>query len=327
MSRDENTLSDRLPQEFFELLDHLSDAVLLTDQDGTIVHANRTLARQLGVSARRLKGPLSAFIGNPQQVADYLTLCRGTKDSIPGGMTFLIDGKESVFRSEGSLLKRDGPHAILMCRLIPREAAVSRFVALNQRVDQLSQEIARRQILEREIRDQQEWFQITLSSIGDAVIATDDHGAVMFINPEAEKLTGWQRKEAHGLPLLSVFCIVNEDTRQPAEDPVQRVLTEGITVGLANHTALITKGGSEHSIEDSAAPIYNGDGRMIGVVLVFHDVTDKRRIEKELRRSQEDLHERVNELEQFHDAVVGRELKMIELEREIAGLRAKAEKG
>lgn len=327
MPREENTLSDRLPQEFLELLDHLSDAVLLADQDGTIVHVNRSLARQLRVSARRLKGPLSAFIGNLQQVADYLTLCRGTKDAIPGGMTFLIDGKESVFRCEGSLLKRDGPHAILMCRLIPREAAVSRFVALNQRIDQLSQEITRRQILEREIRDQQEWFQTTLSSIGDAVIAADAHGTVTFVNPEAEKLTGWQRKEAVGLPLLTIFRIVNEDTRQPAEDPVQRVLADGAVVGLANHTALITKGGSEHSIEDSAAPIYNGEGRMIGVVLVFHDVTHKRRIEKELRRSQEDLQERVKELEQFHDAVVGRELKMIELEREIAGLRAKVEKG
>lgn len=327
MPRDENTLSGKLPQEFLDLLDRFSDAFVLVDHDGAIVHVNRSLAKQLGVSARRLEGPLSAFIGNPQQVADYLTLCRGTKDPIPGGMTFLIDGRESVFRSEGSLLKRDGAHAILMCRLIPREAAVSRFVALNQRIDQLSQEITRRQILEREIRDQQEWFQITLSSIGDAVIATDDRGAVTFVNPEAEKLTGWQREEAVGLPLLTIFRIVNEDTRQPAEDPVQRVLAEGIIVGLANHTALLSKGGSEHSIEDSAAPIYNGDRRMIGVVLVFHDVTDKRRVETELRRSQEHLYERVQELEQFHDAVVGRELKMIELEKEIVRLRAKVEKG
>jgi PAS domain S-box-containing protein len=323
MPQDENTLSGKLSDDCFEVLDSLSDGVLLIDQDGDIIRVNRSLALKLGVSVQHLTGHFSTFLTNAEQFSDYLTLCRGTKNALPGAMTFLINGRASLFRCEGNLLKREGAHAIVMCRVIPAQAAVTRFLALNDRIDQLSREIARRQILERELREQQEWFQTTLSSIGDAVIATDDHGIVTFLNPEAEKLTGWQRQEALGQGLQAIFRIINEETRQPAVDPLQRVLAQGVVVGLANHTALITKAGREVAIEDSAAPIFNQEGRLIGVVLVFQNVTDKRRMEKELQQSRDRLYERVKELEQFHDAVVGRELKMIELEKDNARLRAK----
>ena len=138
---------------------------------------------------------------------------------------------------------------------------------------------------EAQLREQREWFEVTLASIGDAVIATDTHGSVTFLNPMAEKMTGWKSDEAIGKPLHTVFRIINEHTRKSAENPVDRVLREGIIVGLANHTALIAKDGTETAIEDSAAPIWSANRELSGVVMVFHDVTDRRRAEAALREA------------------------------------------
>jgi PAS domain S-box-containing protein len=135
-------------------------------------------------------------------------------------------------------------------------------------------------------RQQQEWLRVTLASIGDAVIATDTEGRVTFLNPIAEALTGWSQDDAHGQPLEAVFPIVNERTRQPVENPVEKVLREGVIVGLANHTVLVARDGTERPIDDSAAPIRDGAGRMLGVVLIFRDVTEQRRAEQELRASE-----------------------------------------
>ena len=131
-------------------------------------------------------------------------------------------------------------------------------------------------------------LRITLSSIGDAVIATDASGFITFLNPVGAKLTGWQSEEAIGKPIQSVFRIINEKTRKPAENIVERVLREGRTVNLANNTALIARDQREIPVEDSAAPIKDEAGNLIGVVLVFRDVTEKRRAEEELRRAKEE---------------------------------------
>jgi PAS domain S-box-containing protein len=127
--------------------------------------------------------------------------------------------------------------------------------------------------------EQREWFRTTLGSIGDAVIATDTRSRVTFLNPVAESLTGWKQETGVGVPLSSVFKIINEQSRKPVEDPTELVLREGITVGLANHTVLIARDGSERPIGDSAAPIRDVEGRVVGVVLVFRDVTERRRSE------------------------------------------------
>jgi len=140
---------------------------------------------------------------------------------------------------------------------------------------------------DRQLREQREWLRVTLTSIGDAVIATDAEGRVSFVNPVAESLTGWKAKEAIGRPIPNVFRIVNEQTGQAAEEPVARVLREGRAVALANHTALLTKDGRTVPIEDSAAPILDAAGQVIGAVLVFRDVTEKRRAEDALRESEE----------------------------------------
>ena len=136
-------------------------------------------------------------------------------------------------------------------------------------------------------RLERDWLQRTLQSIGDAVIATDRDGRVQFLNPVAEKLTGWPGAEAAGLPLASVFRIINETTRAEVENPVAKVLATGNVVGLANHTLLIARDGSECPIDDSAAAIKDERGVILGVVLVFHDVKAKREAEERVLASEE----------------------------------------
>jgi PAS domain S-box-containing protein len=131
-----------------------------------------------------------------------------------------------------------------------------------------------------------DWFRVTLSSIGDAVIATDLKGEITFMNSVAESLTGWTESDARGKPIDAVFKIINEQTRKPAPNPIARVLREGIVVGLANHTLIISKDGVESPIEDSAAPINNAEGKTLGVVMVFHDVSERKKAETALYESE-----------------------------------------
>ncbi len=144
--------------------------------------------------------------------------------------------------------------------------------------------------------EQREWLRVTLSSIGDAVLATDTAGRITFFNPVAEKLTGWSKPEAIGRPIGEILRLINEKTRQPADDIVGSVLREGRIVALANHTAVLTREGREIPIEDSAAPIRDAAGSVAGVVLVFHDVTQKRRAQEALRLSEERFRNLFNSL-------------------------------
>ncbi len=151
---------------------------------------------------------------------------------------------------------------------------------------------AAKEALERksaELEQQREWYEVTLASIGDAVITTDVDGLITFLNPVAEAMTGWTHDEAQGKPLVEVFRIINEDTLEPAANPVAKVLTTGRIIGLANHTALVARDGTVLSIEDSAAPIRDTRGAVAGAVMVFHDVTSRRKAERALRASEERL--------------------------------------
>jgi len=134
--------------------------------------------------------------------------------------------------------------------------------------------------LYQESRAQQERLRTTLASIGDAVIATDPRGHISFMNVVAQALTGWTDQEAIGKPLDVVFRIVNEFTREPAENPVFKVIRENRIVGLANHTLLLAKDGREIPIDDSGAPIRNIEGALVGVILVFRDITERKRHEQ-----------------------------------------------
>jgi PAS domain S-box-containing protein len=140
-------------------------------------------------------------------------------------------------------------------------------------------EVALRRIEER--------YRITLASIGDGVLATDTTGRVVFLNRVAEALMGWTQEEACGKPVEEVFCIVNELTRQPVANPVSRALQAGVVVGLANHTLLIARDGTERPIADSGAPIRDQDGIVSGVVLVFRDQTEERDQQKRLQVEKE----------------------------------------
>src|SRR5215813_10656369 len=131
------------------------------------------------------------------------------------------------------------------------------------------------------LRQQREWLQVTLSSIGDAVIATDTNGDVTFLNPVAQSLTGWKQEEAQGQSLRKVFNIMNEQTRETVENPALRAIQEGLIVGLANHTVLVAKDGTEMPIDDSGAPIKGAEGKVIGAVLIFRDITERRLAEEE----------------------------------------------
>jgi PAS domain S-box-containing protein len=140
---------------------------------------------------------------------------------------------------------------------------------------------------EKELSETQEEYRTTLYSIGDAVITTDTHGEIKQMNSAAETLTGWLEKEVKGQNLRTVFRIINEDTTESVENPVDRILREGVIVGLANHTLLISKNGTQVPIADSGSPIKNSDGKITGVVLVFRDQTEERINEKALQESNE----------------------------------------
>ena len=148
--------------------------------------------------------------------------------------------------------------------------AHERVLSVTQSRDQIEDTLAR----------EKELLATTLASIGDAVIVTDAKGRISSMNAEAERLTGWKNSDVYEKSLPEVFRIINEQNRRPAASPVERALHEGVVVGLANHTVLISKDGREIAIDDSAAPIRRGDGPVLGVALVFRDVTEHRQAQE-----------------------------------------------
>ncbi|HSY73793.1 MAG TPA: CHASE3 domain-containing protein [Alloacidobacterium sp.] len=137
-----------------------------------------------------------------------------------------------------------------------------------------------------ELYESREWLHTTLRSIGDAVMVCDANSNVQFMNPVSEELTGWPLDEAVNKPLRQVFHIIHEHTRKEAENPVEKVRRLNKVIGLANHTALISRNGTEYVIDDSAAPINDKSGNLIGIVLVFRDITDQKRAEAALIASE-----------------------------------------
>jgi len=136
------------------------------------------------------------------------------------------------------------------------------------------------------VQRSERWFATTLTSIGDAVLTADINGRVTFMNPVAARLTGWSLDQARGADVGQVFRIVQEDSGEPAEDPVRQVMREGRTIGLANHTVLLSRDGERHPIADNGAPILDDGGRLQGVVLVFRDMSDEKALREQLDRAQ-----------------------------------------
>jgi PAS domain S-box-containing protein len=277
---------------FDTVADLLPEPMALVSVSGHIHAVNRAFAALAGIQKSLLAGRQLRDAGwsTAGDWPDYLRRCARTRSLLLGAATHQAgDGPEADYRCEGALYQpgAGGGAAVVLLRFLPRESSSSKFVGLTQKVDELSREISRRQRAEERVREQHELLHVTLWSIGDAVIATDREGRVTFLNGVAEDLTGWPRSDALGTPIQEVFRIVNEETREPVEDPVAKVLASGQVVGLANHTLLVARDGTERPIDDSGAPISDGAGRLHGVVLVFRDVTELRRAQRQQQAARE----------------------------------------
>jgi len=196
-----------------------------------------------------------------------------------GNLLYEVLKKEEIAETEVLFKRKDGSPfwGLLRIAAFDPEHPEKRIIATV--VD-----ITERKRLMEELFQETELFHVTLMSIGDGVICTDTQGRITLINKTAEELTGWKKEEAIGKPLSEVFYIVNEFTKQRCDDPVKKVLETGRVVGLANHTILISKDGKERVLADSGAPIRDKKGNIIGVVLVFRDITEQRLLEKEMQR-------------------------------------------
>ena len=189
---------------------------------------------------------------------------------------------EEVIRADVPMIGRDPPVWTTVRYLPFRDSRRQIVGALT-----IVQDVTERKLAELSLRASQENLAITLQSIGDAVIATDVQGRITRMNPVAERMTGWPVDEALGRSLTEVFRIVHAVTREAPVDPVRRVLETGQVVGLANHTSLLCRDGSERHIADSAAPIRDAAGNLVGVVLVFSDVSEQYRLQQVLVESEE----------------------------------------
>lgn len=227
---------------------------------------------------KRLEGGLEAAIAVVEGGAT-----RGRIDAALGELATM----EAEERSLLAQRRKDSERAFVVAAITGPLGALAALACLAAFVQLLRRQLADQAAAASAIHEQRERLHATLFSIGDAVIATDAEGRVDTMNPVAEALTGWNQEDAFARSLEDVMPIVNEETRARVENPIRRVIAEGRIVGLANHTVLLARDGVERPIEDSAAPIRDRDGRTLGVVLVFRDVTESRRADVELRASVE----------------------------------------
>lgn len=221
---------------------------------------------------------------------DYLQRCARTRSPLVGSLELTTSKGVRQFTSRGAVLdpRRGSKAATILLRLLPKEETNFRFEALKGQIKDLNAEVAKRRRAEYQLQTKSRWLEVTLESIGDAVITTDADNRVTFMNRVAEAMTGWVQSEAMSLPLAEVFVVVNEFTGEPVENPAEKALRLGQVVDLANHTVLLARNGARIAIEDTAAPIVL-DGNIEGAILVFHDVSSRRILEKKLIERAEHL--------------------------------------
>jgi PAS domain S-box-containing protein len=267
------------------IVDSSEDAILSKNLDGIIQSCNARAEELFGYSAAELVGQsIRRLIPAERQPEEDEILAR-------------IRRGERIEHFETVRVTKTGRLIDISLSVSPVRDSDGQIIG----VAKVARDISEQKRLARDLEAQREWFRVTLSSIGDAVIASDPDGRVTFMNEPAQQVTGWTAAEASGQPLARVFNIINEKTRNPVDNPADLVLRTGHIVGLANHTVLIDRQGGERPIADSAAPIRSADGRILGVVLVFRDVTEERRA-KDALAEQREWFEKT--LESIGDAVI-----------------------
>ena len=245
------------------VMDACEDAIISKNLSGIITSWNKGAENLFGYSPTEAIGqPVSMLVPLDRQNEESEILERTKKG-------------ERISRFQTFRRAKNG-------ELMEISLIVSPIVSSNGEITgatQVTRNIGPEQTGHEQLRQSEERYRVTLASVGDAVIATDRDGRITFMNATAEQLTGWKAPEAMGVSLTTVFNVVNEISRQEVENPVTKVLREGGVVGLANHTVLISKDGTERPIDDSGAPIRARDKKLAGVVLVFRDVTERRAAE------------------------------------------------
>jgi PAS domain S-box-containing protein len=264
-------LESRAEERQAAILQAALDCIIAIDHEGRIIEFNPAAEKTFGYSRAEALGKPLAQLVIPPSVRKRHERSLGR---------YLSSGESSVLGKtiEITAMRADGSEfpVELTITVIPGDGPPT-FVGFLRDV---SEQIAAREAA----RLSEEWLATTLSSIGDAVIATDAEGRVKLMNAAAQTLTGWSREDAEGRSLAEVFRIVREGTDEAVEDPVARVIREGGVVGLANHTELIARDRKRRPIDDSGAPIRDSEGKIIGVVLVFRDASETKQYAEELRR-------------------------------------------
>jgi len=255
----------RSESKFRGLFENVMEGVYQTSRDGRILVANPAFVQLLGYdSAEELyQVPAGALYWYPN---DRETFARRVE-------------VEGALRNEEYVLRRkDGSMLVVVdnCRVVrDKQGRVTGY-------EGTLTDITERKRAETAVFQAKERAQVTLQSIGDAVITTDSEGRIDYLNPVAESLTGWENRTAQGLLLSEVLTVMHDTTSEPLESPVMRCLREGQVLGLAQHTVLVKRRGQQIAIQDSAAPIRDRAGNMIGAVMVFHDVSKERRLHRAL---------------------------------------------
>jgi PAS domain S-box-containing protein len=265
---------DRLLAMLRATLESSTDAILVTDGPRRVVDYNEKFVAMWNpprdVLESRRHAALAAFLGGQFRApASFLARVEEIEATAPA------DSYDLLELADGRKIERFSSRQLIAGHDVGR---VWSF-----------RDVTDRRNAEEALYKQSEALRVTLASIGDAVITTDADGRVTSLNAVAEALTGWTNDAAQGRALFDVFRIVNERTRQPVENPAIRALRERRVVGLANHTTLIARDGTQRAIDDSAAPIRSRNGDVLGVVLIFRDITEQRRSEQALRESESQL--------------------------------------
>ena len=253
-------------------LNSTTDGVIIVDEKGNRILQNKRVAEiwkipdrvQFSSDAKQQLNYVMQKTTNPAQFVEHVKYLIEHRDATYSDIIELIDGTV-LERYTGPVVGKEGKN-------------YGRIWTFH--------DITEYKRVERLLAAEKEQLSTTLRSIGEGVITTDNEGKIIMINNVAQELAGWKSEEALGLPLSKVFNIINEVTRQACVCPVSKVLTTGETVQMTNHTVLLSKNGSEIIISDSAAPIINDENEIIGVILVFRNITEKLKLQISMQKAQ-----------------------------------------